>query len=467
MKKFLVVLVLLSLAGGAFCYFFPELLPEGETWQKIQQKVVEWKRADDSAAPPAAAGTQESPRKVVSPLPFPENMEARAQAKAAGLPALILWYGSDWHADTGALAKEWIKLADRKLPVVLGQIDEYHGAISKLSNREKLLPTGAFMNLPVAVLLAPDDTLLGIYTGKPVTSAAAMEQAVRSTLKGMPAYMALVEKARALEGVEGARAAGEALAMQPHYTASRNKALKDILNAKDPEHQTLYRYLYGMDHMGMYDEVNAVLNGGKGKDATLKGKNRRFADAQQFVSKVLHAYPINNDLKQQWTSALAYVHREQYASTKDAAAKQKMLECYRQVVAIDPVSEYGKGAARWVRYWDDSVYYEFDKPFYDRGDQTLGFEKEWRVDVSSSMKGPGIYAFSLVPLQNGAMVTRAFKLYANGKHVTDSTTPETVNTKSVEFYVPRSLKGKVEVRFRAQCNDHWHECSGKMVMEKK
>jgi hypothetical protein len=51
--------------------------------------------------------------------------------------------------------------------------------------------------------------------------------------------------------------------------------------------------------------------------------------------------------------------------------------------------------------------------------------------------------------------------------VADATTPENVNTKSVEFEVPRALKGRVEVRFRAQCNDHWHECSGKMVMEKK
>lgn len=475
MKKFLGLLLLLAVTGGAVCYFYPEVVPPGtpgkEEWDKLS---AEMKKAAASLTSPesaqmvaAAPAAEAAATPLASPLAFPANMDARAQAKAENRPALILWYGSDWLKNTEELAAEWNKLSARKLPIVIGQIDEHSGAVPELSEREKLLPTGAFMNLPVAVLLAPDDTLLAIYQGKAVLTAAAMEAAVQRTLERMPQYMALVEKARTTPGVEGARAAGEALAMMPYADAMRNHALKKILNEKDPEHATMYRYLYGMDHMGMYDEINAVLNGGKGAHAKFRGAERKFAVAQAFVQKVLAAHPMNIDLQQQWNSGLAYTYREQYTSTNDAAAKQKMLECYRRVVEIDPASEYGKGAARWVRYWDDSVYYEFEEPYYDREHQTKGFEKEWRVNVSSSMKGPGTYVFSLQPVLDGRMVTRAFKLYANDKHVTDATTPEDVNTKTVEFKVPRALKGKVEVRFRAQCNDHWHECSGKMVMEKK
>lgn len=473
MKKFLFLLILLALAGGAVYYFHPGLLTTGpptkEEWEKIKSEAkvaVSAILAGDKKEAPAAA-PEETASPMLSPLPFPDNRDARAQAKEENKPALILWHGSDWLKDTEELATEWNKLATMKLPVVLGQINECSGAVRELSEREKLLPTGAFMNLPVAVLLAPDDTLLAVYRGKAVRTAAAMEAAVQRTLAQMPQYMALVDKARNTPGVEGARAAGEALAMMPYADAMRNHDLKKILNDKDPEHRTMYRYLYGMDHMGMYDEINAVLNGGKGADARFRGGERKFAEAQAFVQKVLAAHPMNIDLQQQWNSGLAYAYREQYTSTKDAAAKQKMLDCYRRVVEIDPASEYGKGAARWVRYWDDSVYYEFEEPYYDREHQTHGFEKEWRVNVSSSMKGPGTYVFSLQPLLDGSMVTRAYKLYANDKHVADATTPEDVNTKTVEFKVPRTLKGKVEVRFRAQCNDGWYECSGKMVMEKK
>lgn len=476
MKKLLAFLIVLILACAGVVYVHPEWMPSStpseEAWNKIVSEVKEAASAltggaDDEKHPAADYLVPESATPDTSPLTFPQNMDARAHARAEGRPALILWYGSDWHADSPELVKEWKKLAARSLPIVLGQIDETHGAVPELSEREKLLPTGAFMNLPVAVLLAPDDTLLAVYRGKTVTTAAAMEKALQHTLAAMPAYMELVQKARLTPGVEGARAAGQALAMMPYADAVRNHELKKILNEKDPDHVTFYRYLYGMDHMDMYKEIDAVLQGGKGADATLKDDKRNFAAAQQFVQKVLNAHPMNPDLQQQWTSGLAYAFREQYTSTKAPAAKQSMLECYRKVVSIDPASEYGKGAARWVRYWDDSVYYEFEEPYYDRGDQTFGFEKEWRVNVSSSMKGPGTYVFSLQPIENGHMVTRAFKLFANGRLVAEAQTPDDVNTKSVEFFVPRSLKGRVEVRFRAQCNDHWFACSGKMLMEKK
>lgn len=479
MKKFLILLILLGVVGGGVYYYDPGLLgldaPAKVTRKKVKKKKKAAKAPKEAEnavqeAASAAAPAEEEEEMVVepagSPLPFPENLEARAKAKAEGRPSLIIWYGSDWQPNAGKIVKEWTKLETKNLPVVLGQIDERVGTVPNLHDREKLTPFGAFMNLPVAVLMAPDETLLGIYTGKAVLSAAAMEKAVKSTLKNMPKYMALVEKARTAEGVEGARAAGEALAMLPYYDASRNKPLKDILNRKDPNHETMYRYLYCMDHMGMYDEINAVLNGGKGADAKYKGNERQFDDGVKFVQKVMKAHKMNSELQQQWTSGLAYVYREKYNATKEPALRKKLVETYRKVVEIDSASEYGKGAERWANYWDESVPYIFDQPFYDSGDMTVGFEKEWRVNVSKDVKGPGAYSFTLNPTKTGRMTSKGFQLFANGKHVCDADVPADQDTKSVTFNVPRALKGNIEVRFKVQCFDGWYACAGEMVMKK-
>lgn len=487
MKKFLVFLILLGVVAGGLYYYNPALLgldaPAGKVAKKKGKKKKKAPKAkpetqvgEAAAAVAVSAGPaeEEVEEEVVdgpppSPLDFPDNLEARAKAKAEDRPSLILWYGSDWMADAAKLVKEWNKLEKKNLPLVLGQIDERVGTVPELNAREKLLPIGAFMNLPVAVLMAPDETLLGIYTGKTVKSAAAMEKAVSRTLARMPEYMKLVEKARSAEGLEGARAAADALAMQPYEVASRNRQLKDILNRKDPKHETVNRYLFCMDHMGMFDEINAVLRGGKGADAKFDGKERQFADAARFVQRVLKSRKLNTELEQRWLSGLAYVYREQYKATNEPALRKKLVDTYRKVVAVDARSEYGKGAQRWANYWDESFPYVFEEPYYDSGEMTVGFEKEWRVNVSKSMKGPGSYTFSLVPCssKNGRMTSRSFKLYANGKHVSDAQEPADKDTKTATFSVPRALKGRVEVRFQVQCYDGWFGCAGEMKMEKK
>ena len=486
MKKFLTFLILLGIAGGGIYYYDPGLLgldaPAKVSKKKGKKKKKKSAKADKKAGSAAAAVAADTPapaaaeedeedelvqaEPAASPLTYPENMEARAQAKAENRPSLIIWYGSDWLPNAGKIVKEWTELGKKNLPVVIGQIDERVGTVPDLHEREKLTPFGAFTNLPVAVLMAPDETLLAIYSGKTVLNAAAMEKAVTRTLKQMPRYMQLVEKARNTEGVEGARAAADALAMQPYTDAMRNRQLKDILNRKDPNHETLCRYLYCMDHMGMFEEINAVLNGGKGADAKFKGNDRQFDEAARFVKKVMKAHKLNKDLEQQWTSGLAYVYREQYGVAKDPALRKLVVESYRKVVEIDPESEYGKGALRWADYWDESVPYVFEAPFYDSGDMTVGFEKEWRVNVSDKVDGPGSYTFTLLPVKTGRMTSKGFQLFANGKHVCDGDIPADQDSKTVTFEVPRTLKGKVEVRFKVQCFDGWFACAGEMVMKK-
>ncbi len=488
MKKFLILLILLGVIGGGVYYYDPGLLGL-DAPAKVSKKTKKKKKSArknegvQKEAPAAAVAVKESEDKVdtpdeedepaaavmpaAHPLAFLDNMEARAKAKAEGNPVLILWHGSDWLPTAGTVVKEWNKLAKKNLPVVLGQIDERVGAVPSLDERKKLLPCGEFHNLPVAVLLAPDETLLDVYTGKKVQNAAAMEKAVKRTLERMPKFMELVKKAESSEGLEGARAAAEALAILPYEVAIRSGKLKGILNKKDPNHETLLRYLYCMDHIGMYGEINAVLNGGKGAGAKFKGAERKFDEGIAFVQKVLRAGKLNVELNQQWNSGLAYVYREKYRATKEPALRKKVVDIYRKVVKMDADSEYGKGAARWADYWDESVPYVFEEPYYDSGEMTTDFEKEWRVNVSKQVDSPGTYCFSFEIYKNGRMTTKGFQLYANGKHVCDAVEPAEQDTKKVTFNVPRALKGRVEVRFKAQCFDGWFGCAGVMHMQKK
>lgn len=500
MKKFLLYLIVLGAIGGAVYIYNPDLLlgrdvPALHEKKKISKNAQPEKQAADAWLTedvPDAADNEplqeqsaqqkeqglvplESPKPevVVSaehalraplPLPFPENMEARAKAKESGRPVLILWYGTD----SDKLVAPWNKLAKQGLPVVFGQINETVGSMQNEHERKQMLPTGAFNTLPVAVLLAPDDTLLAIYTGKMLYSAAAMAKGVERTLKSAGDYMKLVEQARSAPGVEGATAAAKALAMMPHTTARRNHQLKDIINKKDPDHQTVFRYLYCMDHIGMFQELNALMEGGHGSAGVLKGAERKFTEAMNLVKRVLATPDLSTELQQQWNAAMAYILREMYLATKQPQLRLQLVDCYKLVARLDPESEYGKGAARLARYWDDSVPYVFESPYYDSGDMTAGFEKEWRVNVSEQVDAPGKYSFTLEPLSgmNGRMTTRGYKLFANDKHVCDATGPADQDAKSVIFDVPHALSGRVEVRFRVQCFDGWYNCSGKMVMKR-
>ena len=113
MKKFLILLVLLGVVGGGVYFYDPGLLgldaPAKVTKKKGKKKKAAKapkkakKPAEEAAAAdaepeaaPAAVLAEEEEEMVVepaaSPLPFPENLEARAQAKAEGRPSLIVWY---------------------------------------------------------------------------------------------------------------------------------------------------------------------------------------------------------------------------------------------------------------------------------------------------------------------------------------------------------------------------------------
>ncbi len=405
-------------------------------------------------------------------VPFPDVPAAREQAKAAGKPTLILWHGSDWMEESAQLCSEWEKLAtDTKapLPVLFAQYDEQVGTTEE--TRKKVnMPLQEF-DLPVAVLLAPDGTYVASYRGKTVLTAEAMQKAVKKTLATLPEFTALVKQARETQGVEGARAAGKALSLMVHKDARRHPELVKLINERDPKDETGYRAAFCYEHMGMYKLINDMLKGGP--EGKLGGAERRFDEAEAFLRELLSRKggtlpALATEQHQQWLAGLYYVQKERMCSTgsKDRAP---LMATLKQIVDLKPRSEYGKGAATYLRYWDPESFFTIDNFFYDSTKQSHGFDKDWHVDVSKKVTSPGTYSFTIVPYNNGALTTRNYRLAINGKATPIEGLDPQANTRSVEFTVPAPLpKGaKVEVWLTAQCNDHWLGCSGRIDVAKK
>lgn len=397
---------------------------------------------------------------------LPDTPTARSQAKTNNKPVLILWHGSDWLYDDAAVCSSFTSLQGAGLPLILGQFDDKTGLPNEV--REKILPTGGRFTLPLAILLTPDGTWMAEYPSATVRSAAALKAAVAADLEKLPQFAELAAKAQSSTGIEAAAAATAALHLMREEDAVRQNQLRDIINKQDPKDETGGRASYGMEHGAMYKEINQLLAGGE--KGTKKGAERDFAAAVAYVTGVQNrVQDMPKGKQQQWLAGLGYIYKEQWLSCKDEAARLKAADCYRRCAAIDPDCEYGKGALKYVRYVSPDSFIEIKDHFYGNGDQTLGFEKDWHVDVNADMQGAGTYVFRLVPLQNGGMVTRNYRLVVDGKVIATANGIDAAkNTKEVEFTVPAIPAGaKAEVWLTAQCNDGWFGCAGKVEMKKK
>ena len=401
-------------------------------------------------------------------LPFPDVATAKKQAAASGKPALIVWYGSDWQPGVDAFCKSWQQFAAKhQSAYVFGQFDDKLGLEG--GQRNKALPIEHF-NLPAAILLAPDGSFMAEYSGSDVrTPGAPLANKMTTLARLAPRFAELAETARKSTGKTAVGNAAAALYLLATKDAMRNKELTGIINKHDPKDESGFRAQFCLDHLGMYDEINGVLKGGK--EGKLNGKDRKFDEAEAYVRGVLAKRSLlGADRRQQWLAGLAYVQRERILSTTTPENRDvtPLLTTLDSIVKLDPTSQYGKGAAKFRHYWDPTTFNTIKGGYYTRGDQTLGFEKDWHIDVTSSMKGAGTYTFSLVPVENGGMISRNYRLVVDGKVVSTPSRPADKNTKTVDFVVPALPKGaKVEVWLTAKCTNGWMEASGFVRMEKK
>lgn len=398
-----------------------------------------------------------------APLSFPDVAATKAAAKEQNMPALVIWHGSDWLPGAGNLCAEWNKLSAAGLPVILGQYDDCLGQEGGV--RSKMLPIECY-NLPTAVLLAPDGSYMASFSPDIAKNAAALTAAVKPLVAVEKKFSALLQEARSSQGVAAATAAGKALDLLPLGSAMRQRELTSIINKQDPADETGYRSVYCLEHMGMFREINLLLKGGA--DGDLKNAARDFAAAEAYVRKTLANKRLKGERRQQWLAGLYYVQKEKMLSGK-SSDRSEILATLKKIIDISPKTLTGRGAVKYYDYWNPDNFYTIANHYYEGGDMTFRFEKEWHVDVTSDLSGAGEYTFSLVPSFNGAMISRDYRLVVNGREVAKAKDADAdKNTKTVTFDVPAVPPGsKVEVYLRTQCNDGWLGCSGRIEMKKK
>ncbi len=406
-----------------------------------------------------------------APLSFPDITTARKQAEEAGKPILMLWYGSDWMEEAETLNKEWTalaSLAEAPLPVIFALFDEKTG-LTDDDRKKAAIPLNEF-NLPIAVLFAPDGTLMATYRGKAVLSAATIQQAVTKSLSCLPQFMEAVKQARSSQGMESVMAAGKALDQLTIKDAWRHRELTKIISDRDPEDKSGYYSKYCLEHMGMYKRINTILKGGE--DGQLSGKERKFDAAEQYVQGVISRQggkqpKLDVEQQQQWLAGLYYIQKERMLCSEEKDRTQ-VLATLQRIIKLNPKNEYGKGAASFHRYWDPKSFFVVENGFYEARHQTLGFEKDWHVDVTNQVKGPGTYNVAIVPTIDNAFSTRNFRIVVNGKEVSRANVDEKTITKTVEIEIPKlPRKAKVELWLTAQCHDGWLNCAGRIEVKKK
>ncbi len=400
---------------------------------------------------------------------FPDAPAAREKAKADNKPILLLWYGSNWMNKTAELCQTWDSLATKaNLPVIFAQFDEKTG-LTEEDRKKADMPTQEY-NLPIALLFTPDGTMVARYTGKMVRSAKDMEKAVKEDLKKVSLFSAKAKLAQEAKGKDAAIAAGKALELLDLQTALRHKRMKDIIQRHDGKDETGYMSKFCMDHLAMYRVINELLKGGP--NGNKNGKDRDFDAAEKKVRDTLSRNngkqpALGTEQKQQWLAGLYYIQKERMLAqgNKDRTA---VLNTLQQIFKLDPKSEYGKGAKTYHHYWNPDSFFEVKNAFYEAKHQVHGFEKDWHVDVTDQMKGPGTYTVTLVPYMNGGLNTRNYRLAVNGKVVANAPIDPKKNTKTADLELKAIPKNaKVEVWLTTQCHDHWFGCSGRVEVKKK
>lgn len=397
-------------------------------------------------------------------LNVPHVAEAKAQAAREGKPALIIWHGSDWMQNADALQQKWQKLAsDRRF--VLGQYDDIAADVPGKPERSKVLGLEIY-NLPVGVLLAKDGSFMACYDAATMTAPGngPLQAEVQQMLQKHGRFCELADLARSSSGVEAARAAGRALSLLKVEDAMRQRELCGIINSQDPQDETGYRSLFVLEHMGMYKEIHARLKGGA--EGRLEGAARDFDGAEAYLRNTIDKGLLFGERLQQWLAGLAFVQRERMLSTQ-STDRTALLETFARIVAINPESQCGIGAQTLYNYWNPDHVYTIDDYHFDGQDLCIHGEKDWRINITSELKGQGRYTIHLQQIDGGNLDTRHYRLLINGKVVQTAPNPEH-SVKTVQFNIPAvAPDDKVEVQLTTRYYEGWYSGSGHVIVTKE
>lgn len=375
---------------------------------------------------------------------FVTYSEASATAKQAGRNYVVFYQGPSWLSETAQVTR---LLADPAVRKQIGGVDQWAAIPAEaLSNEEvkktKIKPDFIPYDLPAFALVDPEGKAFAVTEG---VTAANFPQAIKALAAAAPTRErrdALFEKARKASGLERTKLFGQGLdQVQFRFSSQRKDILSEIAKA-DPNDASGYTFKYTFHASAFHERVAAKLI-----------KEKKQAELFALVDKHL----TNPVLLPQQRQALLSAKMQAYRSQDDIL---HAVEVLRKMVAIDPRSDLGMGAADYIRLLTEPV------RLRGRVWEYLDNRPTWLpmiADVSDVIKEPGTYEIEFKHYEGNTRFRKVVLKSGDKEIVSEANDKE---SRKVKITVPESAKGKKIELWAESRGTGWFEARGEIVVTK-
>lgn len=380
---------------------------------------------------------------------LPDYPAALEQAKTSGKDVLLFEDGSGWSAESPALnaalaaqnvAGGRVILARRDNPNRLTPLTE----AERNAERSRPKPDFESKNLPALVLVAPDGHVYAYAEGLTAARLPAALSHLGSRLDLRPRLDALRKKADAATGVERARLLGAYLDSLPFELATRRKDIREILRKEDPKDDTGYTFKYSFDQSG----ASSLLEG-----VVLKHIwEKKYDEALAVCNERLRNKVITNNQRQIIMSGRFQVYRAREDIPKAVAE-------LRAILALDPRTDMGRGAAAYLRDHTEPV--RLKALAWDQSENP----PVWLpmiADVSKIITGPGAY---VIEFKHRAGHTRFRRVSLQAGKTELAADDNAKESRKVRLTVSARPSGPVELRAEA-LGTGWFDGAGDILVTK-
>ena len=376
-------------------------------------------------------------------LDYPAALE---QAKATGSDILLFQDGSDWASESAALnAALASPVARARLGrrVIWARLDNPDlgepGKDSKVP-----VPDVTPWNLPALQLIAPDGRTQVVAEGLTAAKVPGVLAAIPGALDARVRRDALRAKAESASGVEKARLLGAFLDSLPLSLAQGRKDIREAIRKADPKDESGYTFKYDFDAVGASSfhehKIGKLL------------REKKYDEALAEANERLKGRALSTNQRQIIMAARFQVYRAQ----EDMAKVDSELKA---MVAVDPKSDMGRGAAAYLR--DHTLPVKLNGLAW-RPDQNTPVWLPFVADVSKLVTAPGTYEIEFKH-RSGHTRFRKVSLLSGRKEVAAEANPK--EQRKVRLRVASLPRGPLELWAEAR-GTGWFDGAGDIVVTK-
>lgn len=383
-------------------------------------------------------------------LPYSQAVEL---AKKENKKIVVIWNGSDWSPN----AVESTKVFDEKAQaldneVIFAVYDDKNGMTEAELKAPK--PPGDMFKIPAIQIISPDNSIV-YFSHQKLTP-----EKVVKVMEKMPLYLddleeaeALWKKADAVSGAAAAKLYGEGLDFLQYDAAQGQKAIIEKMQKADPADSDGYILKYTFGHEGFMNQLAKIARGGADEKDFKGSLDWSLSDA--YIDKCLTYKHLPIELRQKILAA-------KFSTQRQRDNMPAALATLKEIVALDPKSQLGIGAANYYDFYTKPVYLKELK--YTGQDMRPRFSP-WIMDVSKIITEPGTYE---IERKGGGVDTRNMQLFSGKAIIVD--VPEDQkdkNTSQFTIELPANTSMH-QLELHVEAIGHgWYDGSGEFVITKK